>query len=121
MGVYIYKLSRKPQINTPLGGVHVYNFFEKQASWRNSHAQDERVSRYHNGFPVSGPVMIAFDKAEGASVYLQDEARPTMVECESDCGCLVGKLYKESGRWKIFPLRDQRLDDQNKSVAAYAS
>lgn len=109
MGIYIYKLSNKPKVVTPIGGVHIYTFFEKVAGFRGLEKQGDRIARIWRRFDVSGPVLVAFEKKEGACVYRQERAAAVWYD-SSDRGFLVGKLYKEAGKWKIFPLRDESLD-----------
>jgi len=102
MGIYIYKLSRKPEINTPLGGVHVYHFYEKAAAFWNNEAQGNRIARFHQTFPKDmGPVMVVSEKREGAVVYLQETPHPVFYDGRECEGTVVGRLFKQAGRWSI--------------------
>lgn len=107
MGVYIHKLSKKPEITTEEGGIHVYAFYQKAAGPHDYELQDrqgDRCARYNKDFPHKENLMVVTHKAEGVPVYLQEKVRPIFLDNKEPEGTVIGTLTKKGRSWTLAPL-----------------
>jgi len=112
MGIYIYKMSKTPEIQTDMGGIHVYKYYDKVAPRFNHDAQDkqeDRCARYCANFPnKKEAILVTAYKQEGSPVYLQEKARPIWYDGGDPQGKVVGTLTKKGRSWSIEPLAEPK-------------